>query len=63
MKTPIHLIDSASGPQTKPAAIPNISAPMTRCHSGILNQKDSILNIPVCLFSAAYRYDSVTASP
>src|SRR5690606_27663019 len=49
-KSPIHLIDSASGPQMKPVIIPNISAPITRCQSGILNQKDSILRIPQFLF-------------
>src|SRR5690606_40146913 len=49
-KSPIHLIDSASGPQRNPVIIPNISAPITRCQSGILNQKDSILRIPQFLF-------------
>ena len=48
-KSPIHFILSASGPHNKPVITPRINAAITRCQSGIRNQKASIIHIPQLL--------------
>ena len=41
-KSPIHLIDSASGPHSRPVIVPSTSAAITRCQSGMANQNRSM---------------------
>ena len=45
-KSPIHLMLSASGPQTQPVSTPRMSAVTTRCHSGISNHVRSKSELP-----------------
>ena len=45
-KSPIHLIDSASGPHAQPVSTPRMSAVITRCHSGISNQVLNMRSLP-----------------
>jgi len=62
-KSPIHLIASASGPHISPVITPRISAAITLCQSGILNQNASMRLSPMIIPAHAYPEQEGAASP
>ena len=49
--SPMILMLSASGPHNRPTMMPRISAPITRCQSGIANQ--AFISVPRVFYASA----------